>query len=742
MSLWNPSHPFGSNAKEKASAIEIVLGITLFLLPFFFLPFTYDLIEINKTYLFIFSSVIIFLIFAFQGFQKGSLYIKSLNYYIPFGLLLLASAISVFFSPNTRHSLFGNYGSYLNSYMVIVALCLLSFVVINIKLNLKVIINYLIFGVTLALILAFAGSYSGVVPILSKIFPSNILAESYGAFLGMTIFSVCSGIYFLYLDKKKDKSVLGFYPVIVLGLIYLFVNPNLYALIALFAIIGYFVLTEKDFRFSDNSLSITIIGVLVAVITILHYIPPVKSALGFTAVTIYPRVDIVTSWYVAAAAITSKPFWGVGLNHYLPVFSEFRPAYLNTGEFWNLRYTFAFNDVFGWLTTAGVLGVSAYLWFLYFIVKKSFNRRESDVRDPILPLVIVMSVILLLTLGYSLVLYIILFASAAILLQNDRGSVFALKTKSSILFVLSLALIILGGLIYQSYWVYTAQIYLNSSLKSDNLLNRYEFQRLALRHNPYDPVLYRNAMNTNLAIALVMSKQKDLSSEQKASLENVLKQAINDSVYLTEALDPLTSSNWEIRGFLNKSLIPLDKEDKKFSTVAAQSYMAAITKDPSNPLLRINLGNIFYQNKDYAKAANYFVQAIQLKPDYANSYYNLAYVLKDAGDYQNALTQMQVVQRLISTEGEEAENVKKEIEALTKLVEENKNKTNTNTSAAVDLPDSVKSPKIDDTDGITQQIAGPEEDAGYQLKSSENLDVQPAEVKKEEDVNLKNSDLN
>ena len=73
-------------------------------------------------------------------------------------------------------------------------------------------------------------------------------------------------------------------------------------------------------------------------------------------------------------------------------------------------------------------------------------------------------------------------------------------------------------------------------------------------------------------------------------------------------------------------------------TVAA--YRQAITRDPNNPILRLNLGGIYYSAKNYNEASRSFADAISLKPDWANAYYNLSYALYQDKQYVDSYLAM------------------------------------------------------------------------------------------------------
>lgn len=70
----------------------------------------------------------------------------------------------------------------------------------------------------------------------------------------------------------------------------------------------------------------------------------------------------------------------------------------------------------------------------------------------------------------------------------------------------------------------------------------------------------------------------------------------------------------------------------------AKLIKEVLEKDPNNADLVYNLGVVSGQNKDYKNAETYYLKAIQLKPDFANAYYNLSAIRLDEG--QEMLDQM------------------------------------------------------------------------------------------------------
>ena len=73
--------------------------------------------------------------------------------------------------------------------------------------------------------------------------------------------------------------------------------------------------------------------------------------------------------------------------------------------------------------------------------------------------------------------------------------------------------------------------------------------------------------------------------------------------------------------------------------MAAQNQ--AISLDPGNPRLRLDLGGVYYSLQDYQTAGQAFAAAVTLKPDYPNAHYNLAQAEKMLKLNSQAIDQLQ-----------------------------------------------------------------------------------------------------
>ncbi|MCX8119151.1 MAG: tetratricopeptide repeat protein, partial [Desulfobacterota bacterium] len=73
---------------------------------------------------------------------------------------------------------------------------------------------------------------------------------------------------------------------------------------------------------------------------------------------------------------------------------------------------------------------------------------------------------------------------------------------------------------------------------------------------------------------------------------------------------------------------------------AFQELMIAMHLDPENDNIKINLGILFLRQKEYLKAEEIFQYLIQKRPDDAQLHYRLAYVYKEWGKYDLALSEL------------------------------------------------------------------------------------------------------
>jgi len=93
-----------------------------------------------------------------------------------------------------------------------------------------------------------------------------------------------------------------------------------------------------------------------------------------------------------------------------------------------------------------------------------------------------------------------------------------------------------------------------------------------------------------------------------------------------------------------QAVVPLEQQQRYPAAIAA--YNAAAERWPENPASRMGLGNIAYQQQDYAEAQHQFRNAIAVDPEAPAGHFNLAWTQLRLGDHQGAQASARQAQTL------------------------------------------------------------------------------------------------
>jgi tetratricopeptide (TPR) repeat protein len=228
--------------------------------------------------------------------------------------------------------------------------------------------------------------------------------------------------------------------------------------------------------------------------------------------------------------------------------------------------------------------------------------------------------------------------------------------------VACVALFFLYKMALGEYYMRTALNY----ARQNNGSKTFEYQLRAINANPAIDT-YQNAFaQTNLSLANVIASNQNLTDEDKKRIQALVSQAIKSSRFSTEQLNPLNVAGWEVRGSIYTAISGIAQDADKW---AIASYNQAIQLDPTNPILRLQLGGLYYAQKDYLAAANQFRSSVTLKPDYANAHYNFALALKELKDYANAVRVLEAAQKLVAANPEDLAKLTAEIATIKAMPE-------------------------------------------------------------------------
>jgi O-antigen ligase/tetratricopeptide (TPR) repeat protein len=662
---------------------KVIFGILVavaVLVPLTFTSFTTEFYETPKLIVLAVAVLVLLVLWSFSWVLEGKIIITRTPLDLPLLLLLITVLVSTFLSQTRYVSIFGNFPRVHGSAISWVLYILLYFTAVsNIKgLVQSRIITFALLGSAvitgIIAILSYAGLYLPLA--FAKTMAFNPAGSSFSVVaLSLILFPI------IYIHLIKPSKILSM-PValiasIIFGIVVILVGSLVSQIILLLSILGIIALADK--RDLKTNLPFLVIPIVIgALILGLSYIPLAKQnplqqkreafQKSFQELQLPPQ----DSWKVAISAFRDAPAFGSGPSTFLFNFTQYKPASINLTPLWNFRFDTSYNEFFQILATLGALGFLAFLFFIISLVKLSIKvLRHYDSFTVGLALSVLIFISLLLFHVSTPITWVagLLIIVCLIAVHRSEGKVeeYTLGVKASklrqapglnsqqfegmmagdvlpIIVFIPIVILALVGL-WQTYRVVSADIYHRLGLNAINQkgLAAYDLLRQAETLNPVID-LYRSDMaQTNFLIANAIAAAKapneaspggSLTDQDKTNIQQFLSQSINES-RAAVAISPRSAQNWEILASIYRQITGVAQNALQFSL---DGYGRAIALDPYNPLLRLNVGGLYYSIRNYDMAIRFFDDAVNLKPDYANAYYNLSIALRDKGNLKEAET--------------------------------------------------------------------------------------------------------
>lgn len=619
----------------------IVLKLILFLLPLYFLPVTADAFDFNKTLLLL-AGVLVSLLLWSLTISRSDFKIRVTPFDFPVFVFVIGILVSALFSTPNKMDAFLFPGTATQ----IISSGLLYFLVVqhigvgggDEKKRRNLILMALISGAGVG---AFVALLSGL-GILSNI-------PALPAFAKQVNFNTIGGL----------------------------VPAVQFFVVVLPVIIGSVILGRAKGVYATSFNIVAGVLILAGLVAQAYHALPGKAA--------YPRfLPLETGWSIALETLKQKPLFGVGVSNFGEAFSRFKPLVFNSTDVWNLTFFSSSNWYLHLFTVVGVVGLISFLWLLSRVWKTGTSRdAEAQVFKYSLLFVaallfIVPATFLTLTTFFVLLaLYATYWGrdcnvSFGILGQNDTSG-----GRVNVLQVL-LTVGVIASLVYGVYRirpVFAGEVNYKNALESvakNDGLATYNQMREVVRLNPR--VLNYRVTNSQVNLALANSiasnaaqkaQEGEVSEEDRNNISKLIQQAISEGK-AGVALAPGVASSWTNLARIYRSLMGLANGADQF---AVATYQQAISLDPVNPLLRIELGGVLYSLKRYDDAVNAFDLAVAAKPDLANAHYNLAIALREAGKNERALQEFSNTLLLVGSNSEEYKKVKVDLGALKEKVD-------------------------------------------------------------------------
>lgn len=401
-------------------------------------------------------------------------------------------------------------------------------------------------------------------------------------------------------------------------------------------------------------------------------------------------LDTNSSWIIATETLKYRPLQGMGIGNYLEAFNRYRPISFNTSANWSGMFTLLSSNLALQIwTELGLVGL-----FLGVLATVAFVKGQLGRKSELVALVVA---IMLWLLPVNLIALIILMWLATRSLRAEtRALSFKVGEKGVNLAPVMLAVLLAGGsLVFMYFWVrlFIGEVNLRKSLvySSKNEANKtYESQIKAIQANPNNADYRVIYSRINMALAANIFSQKDITEEQKQRGAVLVEQADREAKAAI-SLDPGLSGHWYNLAWIYKNIIPLGVDGA--TDWYYQSLNQAISLNPNDPTLRIELGGLSFGAGRYDEAERIFEEAVRLKPDMANAWYNWAHAAKKLNKLGDAVFRLNQAVTLVPTDSGDYDLASKELEEWKKEYEALVKKYNEEVAAQQKQPETLTTPE-------------------------------------------------
>lgn len=670
------------------NVIFAILLSVVVLTPLLFSSLTTEFFEAPKLILLVTATLLLLVVWSLNWIIEGKVVITRTPLDLSLLLLLIVVLISTFLSESRNVAIFGNFPRIHGSAVSWVTYILFFYVLSsNLKgqIHVKTLLYALLGAAGVLSLVSLFSYFSLFLPFaFAKAVNFTPAGSSFSASAVLALLLPVLTVSIIRPDRFLSPVIAVVLTTLFLLTIALAGTPATQAAAIIGVLLVLIVSNKPDVKRALKFLAIPVVATLVIVVLSYTSFGSKSNPLMQKRVD-FPReiqLSPVDSWVVSATSFRDSPFFGSGPSTYLFNFTSYKPVSFNNGKHWNIRFDSGFNEYLQVLGTLGGLGLLAFLFFTAAVISFAVKGLKHKDNNLVIGLSVtaLTGIVLLLLHPSTPVFMVALLSLLAVLmgLYKNGGKVkeLSLGIKASelkkmdgipgtgtalnyvgsgdilpvILFIPILILVLIA--LYQTYNTAVSDFYHRKALLSaqKSALDTYNFLVAAENLNPRIDLYRVDLAQTNFALANAIAVNKgpneaspegSLTDQDKNNIQQLLSQSIAEAKNAT-ILSPRSAANWEILGSIYRQITGVAENALQFSLDA---YGRAIGLDPYNPLLRLNVGGIYYSVKNYDLAIRFFSDTVNLKPDFANGWYNLSIALRDKGDLQGA---QQAAERVVS----------------------------------------------------------------------------------------------
>ncbi len=379
----------------------------------------------------------------------------------------------------------------------------------------------------------------------------------------------------------------------------------------------------------------------------------VKNALHTNFLNVRPSWQ--STMRIEHASYGTTALFGSGPDTFTKQWLLLRDKSINATPFWNTNFTGGIGFIPTSFITTGIVGTIAWLFLLIaliFVGIRSFLVREYE--NPSLRTVSLVAFLGSLFVFLELIftvpgpisiafgfLLLGVFISTLRYRKNSDARVISFlespRASFSVIFILTLFLLVFLAGAYMVVGRYVAQVYLvqsQKSLYSGNITSADSAALSSLRFAQSDDAYRTRAIIAATAVRQLESTATSTSPAFQKQVQSILSQGIANAQAAIR-INADSYVNWLALGELYQIAIPLKVSG---SYAAAQSaYSKASSLNPVSPLILYTQARAAVENRSYADADSFLRKAIALKPNYTQAIFLLSQVDVQLGKAKEAL---------------------------------------------------------------------------------------------------------
>ncbi len=660
----------------------LLLLLTLFAAPIFFIPSAFYPLQFAKTF-FISTAVIISLaLWIIARLKDGKIIFPGSSIMIGVGAVLIAVFLSSFFSGSFFFSFMGNAleAGTLGSVLVMFSAFFLMPVFFPSKEKifyayLAFFIGFFILSVFHLLRFAFGADFLSFG--VFKGITGNVLGKwnDLGIFFGLG--AALSLVTIEFIDLSRFFKFL-IYAVLAIALVFLAIinfSTVWYAIGAFSLIFTVYLISfgrkeklsgegessapvplKKRIPYSSIAVLAVSLVFIFAGVRIGNYL---SNSLGISELEVRPSWS--ATFEVAGNTLGNHPVFGAGPNNFSGEWLLYKPQGINNTVFWGTDFNYGIGLIPTFLSTTGVLGILAWLFFLCSFLYLGGKAVLSSPSDKFLRYLLISSFVASLFLWTFNIVYIpntalifMTFAFSGLFVSAlSLAGIVKIKSVSgednprtgfaSVLVLVSLLIFFLG-MGYGIWNKFFSSVYLQKGLSAWNAegnVDKAEKYFKGAQDFSATDAGYRFLSEIGLVrMNNILSKSGSGASPEalRTEFQAVLADAIRNSKEAVN-VNGRNYENWMELGRVYEAVVPLKIEGAYESSLSA--YNEALKRNPQNPAIYLTMARLESAKGDNAKSKENVSKALSLKNNYTEAIFFLSQIQAKEGNLKEAISSVE-----------------------------------------------------------------------------------------------------